>query len=529
MNRRDFFLSSAGAATLLSAAADAKTKLGLVRSTHSKLAAPAPLDDALSYAQVRDMVFAAIDYGVPNAGSLAQKIKPGSWVVIKPNIVYLRPHPGYAQGDITDMRVTRAVLEYVATRSRAARVTIAEGGTYRRPNDNAEDNVVTQGGQRVNAFNFDWGLNEFPGFHGSVGSLIKEFSAQHSGKKFDFVDLSYDCVRDAGGKFRRLEVPRAPNGVGAFGARSDYFVTNTITSCDFLISVPVMKVHLQSGITACLKNYVGTAPREAYSRPGIFHNAGLHEQHSAGGRIDPFIVDLAAFHPPDYSVVDGIRGLQSQEHSVHREDQTVRSNLVLAGEDPVAADALAARLMGFNSYDIEMLHMAARRQMGTMDFDRIDVRGDEPDRNNRAWEKPKQWYGRCNREWRISARPGSSQQITAPFDTLDLVAATKTVPASGVVYDAAVTVNAPGNSRGYVWLGVRGKVTARVNGETVAQVESQTRFRVGQFQFPVTLRPGANRLEFSVVPLGGEALISALLTGQRNNGDTIDGIRWQSA
>jgi len=530
MNRRDFFLSSAGAsAALLSAAVDAKTKLGLVRSTHSKLARPAPLDDALSYEQVRDMVFTAIDYGAPGAGSLAQKIKPGSWVVIKPNIVYLRPHPGYAQGDITDMRVTRAVLEYVATRSRAARVTIAEGGTYRRPNDKAEDNVVTQAGQRVNAVNFDWGPQEFPGFHGSVGSLIKEFASQHSGKKFDFVDLSYDCVRDAGGQFKRLEVPRAANGVGAFGGRSDYFVTNTITSCDFLISVPVMKVHLQSGITACLKNYVGTAPREAYSRPGIFHNAGLHEQHSAGGRIDPFIVDLAAFHPPDYCVVDGIRGLQCQEHSVHREDQTVRSNLVMAGEDPVAADALAARRMGFNSYDIEMLHMAARRLMGTMDFDRIEVRGDEPDRNTRAWEKPKQWYGRCNREWRISARSGSPQQITAPFDTLDLVAATKTPPAAGVVYQASATVNAPGNCRGYLWLGVRGNVTARVNGEMVAQFESQTRFRVGQFQFPVALKTGANRLEFSVAPLSGEAMLSALITGPRNSGDTVEGLRWQTA
>jgi hypothetical protein len=97
-----------------------------------------------------------------------------------------------------------------------------------------------------------------------------------------------------------------------------------------------------------------------------------------------------------------------------------------------------------------------------------------------------------------------------------------------VVYRAVTTVHASGHRQGYLWLGLRGSATVKLNGETVAQLESQTRYRVGQFQFPVELRPGANRLEFDVTPLSGEATISSLLTGPRNNGDTIDGIRWQS-
>ncbi len=140
MHRRDFLLTTAAAAAL-PAATGAKTRLGFVRSTHSKLRSPAPLDDALTYSQVRDMVFQAIEYGAPRAGSLDAKIKPGSWVVLKPNIVFLRPHPSYAKGDITDFRVTKAVLEYVATRSKAGRITIAEGGTYRSLKDKSEDAI----------------------------------------------------------------------------------------------------------------------------------------------------------------------------------------------------------------------------------------------------------------------------------------------------------------------------------------------------------------------------------------------------
>ncbi len=523
MNRRQF-LAATAASSALSGATE-KTRLGLVRSTHGKLREPAPLDRELSDAQVREMVFRAIELGSPRAGSLAAKVRPGSWVVIKPNIVFLRPHPSYAPGDITDFRVTRAVLDYVATHTKAARITIAEGGTYRRPSDKAEDNVVTQSKRRVTAIDFDWGTEEWPGFDGSLNGMIQGAARRHPDKRFDYVDLSYDAVRDASGAFRRIPVPVAANGIGAFGARHDYFVTKTITQCDFLITVPVMKVHLQSGITACLKNYVGTAPREAYARPGVFHNAKLHEEHSAGDRIDPFIVDLASFHPPDYCVVDGLRGLQAQEHSIHRADQTVRSNLILAGEDPVAADAMVARLLGFNPMDMEFLHMASRRGMGVLDPDMVDVRGDEPDRGNQRWERPERWYGRCNRHWRV-AKGSGWVDVEAPFDTLDLVKATGAAPAAGAAYTATAVAVSPGNARGFLWVGLRGKATVTLNGTTVAEFTCNTRYRAGQFQFPVALRPGRNEIVFRVEPLDGKALLSTLVTGARNDGDTLEGLRW---
>jgi len=62
----------------------------------------------------------------------------------------------------------------------------------------------------------------------------------------------------------------------------------------------------------------------------------------------------------------------------------------------------------------------------------------------------------------------------------------------------------------------------------VAQVESDTRYRVGQFQFAVSLKPGKNELEFTMQPRQGQALLSALVTGKNNSGDTPDGIRWRA-
>ena len=476
------------------------------------------------------MVWQAIEYGRPRAGSLEAKIKPGSWVVIKPNIVALRPLGFYRTSDITDMRVTKAVLEYVAGKSKAARVTVAEGGSYRNLYDPEPGAVVFQNGRRVNAVTFDWGDKEWNGFTGSLGGMLEEVGARFPNKKIDYVDLAYDAVRDASGNLRRIEVPRSPNGVGAFSDRPDYYVANTVLNCDFLITVPVLKVHEMCGITCCLKNYVGTAPRIAYAPPGGFSNLILHDQHTVDNRIDHFITDLVAFHPADYAVVDGIRGLQYTEHSNRRSDQMVRNNLVIAGEDAVAADALSAHLIGFNTWDMEFLHMAEQRQMGTMDFNNIEVLGEDPDQLRRRWEKPPRWYGRGNREWRLSRDAGTPvdgwQRYTSPTDTLRFARWAGSEVAPGEKFGAAVKVRAEGHCKAYLWLGARGKVTAKLNGETVMEQSNHTRYRVGQFRQPVQLRPGENLLVFHVEALGSETLLSANLVGPLNDGDTVDGIRW---
>ncbi|MBI4876078.1 MAG: DUF362 domain-containing protein [Acidobacteria bacterium] len=525
-SRREFLFSSAA----LLAAPAGKPRFGLVRSTHAKLRRPVSPEDPLDYALVRDMVWRAIEYGKPAAGSLEAKVKPGSWVVIKPNIVSLPTQSTHCYGDVTDMRVTKAVLEYVARNSRARRITVAEGGSYRRVRDPIGATAVLQNGVRVDASTLDWGTEQFPGWDGTIEGMLREFGAAFPGKQFDYIDLSYDGVRDAAGNLRRIEVPRTAGGVGAFGARPDYFVTRTILNCDFLISVPVMKVHEMCGITACLKNYVGTAPREAYASPrGGFSNTLLHSQHQVEDRIDPFIADLAAFHPPDYVVADGIRGLQYTEHNNRRPDQMVRNNLVLAGEDPVAADALTAYLLGFSPGDIEFLHMAAQRGMGGNELGRIEVVGEEADRLRRAWIKPRTWHGRGNRHWLVTRAPESPlagwARYGTPTDTLHF---TRWAPdaAEGQAFAAAVKVISDGNSKGFLWTGARGRVTVLLNGEKVLEEENRTRYRPGQFQKPVTLRSGENLLVFHLQAVTDQPQLSAFLVNARNDGDTLDGIRW---
>ena len=529
--RRDFLIASAQAAAALPllGMAQAKPRVGLVQSTHKRLAKPVPADHPLDYELVRDMVWRAIDYGRPRAGSLEAKIKPGSWVVIKPNIVYLKTQSSYRTGDITDLRVARAVLEYVAKNSKAGRITLAEGGSYRSLTDPLTDNVVTQGGVRVDAMTCDWGTEDFPGMGGSYGDVLKSLSKDYPNQKFDYVDLSYDVLRDASGNMARLEPPRL-NGVGSFSNRTDYFITNAIRNCDFLITVPVAKVHENCGVTATFKSYVGCAPRCAYGRPNTFWNTNLHSEHSVDTRIDPFIADLAAFHPPDYSVVDGIRGLQFTEHNNRQPDQMVRSNMVIAGEDPVATDAVVASLLGFNPVDIDFLHMGAARGLGTFDLKEIDAAGDEVDRLAGKWAKPRTWYARANREWVVSKEPESNiaawKRFTSFGDTLYF---DKAIPGAAPAYAAAAKVRSDGARKGFLWVGLSGKLTATLNGEKILEEENVTRYRVGQVQKPIELRNGDNQFVFRVQAVGDRPVqLAAVLVGPANNGDSLEGARWSA-
>jgi hypothetical protein len=338
------------------------------------------------------------------------------------------------------------------------------------------------------------------------------------------VDLAYDVVKDASGNFLALPVPKL-NGVGSFSRKTEYFVTNTITKCDFLISLPVLKVHENCGMTCCFKNYVGTGPRIAYGARNMTNN-GLHNEHSVDSRIDPFIGDLAAFHPPDYNVVDVIRGLQSTEHNNRQPDQMIRTNLIMAGENPVALDALAATLIGFRPGDIDYLHMAAARGLGSYDLKNIEVVGDEPDRYYRKWGKPRTWYARSNREWRVTGDPSREvrtwKRYTSFGDMLNLTDAAGDAQA----YAAAATVKSDGARKGFLWLGLTGAGTVELNGQKIMQEEGAARFRVGQFKQAVELRPGDNQLVFRVQPSNGRASLGALLVGAEDNGDSLEGATW---
>jgi hypothetical protein len=165
-----------------------------------------------------------------------------------------------------------------------------------------------------------------------------------------------------------------------------------------------------------------------------------------------------------------------------------------------------------------------------MDFQKIDVIGADPERVRRTWSKARPWHGRCNREWRINRDPdsrvGSWARYAIPTDTLNFAKWAGSEASPDATYGAAVRIQADGHRKAFLWAGAQGRVTAILNGEQVMEYEAVTHYRIGQFQAPVELRPGENQLVFRLKGLHKQPQLSVLVAGPRNDGDTVEGIRW---
>jgi uncharacterized protein (DUF362 family) len=140
-----------------------------------------------------------------------------------------------------------------------------------------------------------------------------------------------------------------------------------VVTADVIISMPKLKTHHWAGVTLSLKNLFGCVPGRVYGWPkNVLHWAGLNEA----------IIDVAAAVRPHYAIVDGIVGMEGNGPI---QGTAKAAGVLVFGDDPVATDTVAARVMGFNHERIGYLAEAARF-LGEGRWERIDHRGEDPER-----------------------------------------------------------------------------------------------------------------------------------------------------
>jgi uncharacterized protein (DUF362 family) len=233
----------------------------------------------------------------------------GRSILLKPNLVdYI---PG-AEINTHPLLVTAAVECF--RRSGAKRVTVAEGPGHQR-----DTQLVLRA----------TGLER----------LLRE-------QQIPFVDLNRDEV---------MKIP----------LRADYsrlkhlWLPRTVLEADFIVSMPKVKTHHWSGVTLSMKNMFGVVPGVKYGWPkNLLHWRGIQQS----------IVDLVATVPIHFVVADAIVCMEGNgplAGTARRLDRIVLS------DDPVAADATCARLMGLVPERIP--HIAETSKfLGNLSTDRID-------------------------------------------------------------------------------------------------------------------------------------------------------------
>lgn len=130
-----------------------------------------------------------------------------------------------------------------------------------------------------------------------------------------------------------------------------------------ILHLPTVKCHIYTTTTGAMKNAFG----------GLL-NTRRHYTHSV---IHETLVDLLQIqkqiHPGVFCAMDGtIAGDGAGPRTMHPHDK----NVILASDDQVAIDAVAAKMMGFDPMTIPYIRMATEAGLGTGILSEIEIVGE---------------------------------------------------------------------------------------------------------------------------------------------------------
>jgi len=141
-------------------------------------------------------------------------------------------------------------------------------------------------------------------------------------------------------------------------------LSKVLFDCDTFINVPTLKTHTQCGITVAIKNMYGLIPREDKR---LYHKLD---------KVEEAIIDLYQARKADLIVVDGTyTTFHIGPRPVETFKETFRLNLALAGFDPVAVDAVSAKILGMKPETLRYLRWGERKELGTMNLSNIKILG----------------------------------------------------------------------------------------------------------------------------------------------------------
>lgn len=155
-----------------------------------------------------------------------------------------------------------------------------------------------------------------------------------------------------------------PNG----DALKDITVPKIVTE-SAIISAAKMKTHMATKVTLGMKNMFGLLPDKLKFK---YHARG----------ISKVVVDINSVLKPHLTVIDGFVAMEGKGPS---NGSPVKTDLILAGKDPVATDATCARVMGIDPHEISHIRGANRKGIG--EIDNIEIVGSSIDEVKREFKR----------------------------------------------------------------------------------------------------------------------------------------------
>ncbi len=277
----------------------------------------------------QEEIKAGLERLLQKLGGIENFVRPGQRVVIKPNVVSEHGIKDgiYKGGIVTDPRLIKTLVEILLPL--AGEIIIAEGSSINR----------SETSKMFEHYGYQEIVELDPG-------------------KISLVDLNQDEAR----------VKTVPGGKRMVSRK----IPVTLETADVIISVPVMKIHFAAVVSLSIKNLQGAVPPlEKY----MSHFFGLWQS----------LININHLVKPDLIIIDGLCG---QEGFGPISGTPRQMDLLIAGTNPAAVDAVATRIMGLEPEDVPTCLMAYLQGFGPLEMNDIELIGPPLQEISRPFQQP---------------------------------------------------------------------------------------------------------------------------------------------
>ena len=137
-----------------------------------------------------------------------------------------------------------------------------------------------------------------------------------------------------------------------------YPIAKALLDFDLVVSIPKLKTHILTLMTAAIKNVFGCVPG--------FQKSSLHLAHPRPGAMSRVLVDVFSLIRPWVTLVDAVKAMEGDGPS----SGSLRDlNFIAAARDCVALDACLSRIVGIDPEKVPTIREAVRRGLGTASAD----------------------------------------------------------------------------------------------------------------------------------------------------------------
>lgn len=199
---------------------------------------------------------------------------------------------------------------------------------------------------------------------------LVEFTREQGANNITVADHAAGYVRDTSAFYDALGIMGLAKKYGfkfvnlrchPFQELNDLKLSTVINDHSIIINTTLPKTHHQSTLSLCLKNL------------GMGLIDGRQEAHNKGD-ISDIIVRANIEIRKGRTVIDILDGRKGQDGNGPHFGNPIEPGFMLFGTDPVAVNATASRLMGFDPAGIKYIKLAEQSKLGIMD---AEVIGDQ--------------------------------------------------------------------------------------------------------------------------------------------------------